>query len=129
MSVAPHFYDASYSCAAIFPSDFVVVAKHRAQVVCVGRLSQDDALTWFGGMQVEPAFQRQDPGCRILTTFRVEIGVRLCCDLAHEHQVDVHRNVGFEPTPKRCRGPLPTVAQGSRARDAGGRLDQAGAIP
>lgn len=107
----------------------MVVAKHRAQVVCVGRLSQDDALPWFGGMQVEPAFQRQDLGCRILTTFRVAIGGRLRCYLPHEHLVDFYRNVGFGPTTQEMPRPLPTVAQGSRARDAGGRLDQAGAIP
>ena len=46
---------------------------------------------------------------------------RLCCRVAHGRL--------SSQRPKRCRCPLPPVAQGSRARDAGGRLDQAGEIP
>ena len=68
LPVAQRFYESrGYGGAAVVPSDFVVLAKERDRVVGVGRLCQEHDLLWLRGMQVEPQFQGQGIGARILS--------------------------------------------------------------
>ena len=100
---AQRFYESrEYGGAAIVPSDFVVLAKERDRIVGVGRLSQEDTL-WLRGMQVEPLFQRQGIGARILRRLDQEISRRWCCCLPYDHLVGFYRQAGFE----RADGNLP----------------------
>ena len=94
---AQRFYESrGYGGATIVPSDFVVLAKERNRIVGVGRLCQEHELLWLRGMQVEPQFQRQGIGARILERLDQEIGNRWCCCLPYDHLVNFYRQAGFE---------------------------------
>ena len=82
---AQRFYESrGYGGAAVVPSDFVVLAKEPDRIVGVGRLCQEQELLWLRGMQVEPQFQRQGIGARILGRLDQEIGNRRCCCLPYD---------------------------------------------
>ena len=96
-SEAQRFYESrGYGGADIVPSDFVVLAKERGRIIGVGRLCQEQELLWLRGMQVEPKFQRQGVGARILGLLDQEIGNRWCCCLPYDHLVNFYRQVRFE---------------------------------
>jgi len=91
------FYESrGYGGTAVVPSDFVVLAKEQNRIVGVGRLCQEHELLWLRGMQVEPRFQRQGIGARILGRLDQEIGNRWCCCLPYDHLVNFYRQAGFE---------------------------------
>lgn len=97
LPVAQRFYESrGYGGAAVVPSDFVVLAKERDRVVGVGRLCQEHDLLWLRGMQVEPQFQGQGIGARILKRLDEEISNRWCCCLPYDHLVNFYRQAGFE---------------------------------
>jgi GNAT superfamily N-acetyltransferase len=97
LHVAQRFYESrGYGGAAVVPSDFVVLAKERDRIVGVGRLCQEQELLWLRGMQVEPQFQRQGIGARILGRLDQEIGNRWCCCLPYDHLVNFYRQARFE---------------------------------
>ncbi|WP_454261316.1 GNAT family N-acetyltransferase [Pseudoxanthomonas mexicana] len=98
LPAAQRFYESrGYGGAAVVPSDFVVRAKERDRIVGVGRLCQEHGLLWLRGMQVDPQFQRQGIGARILGRLDQEIGNRWCCCLPYDHLVNFYRQAGFEP--------------------------------
>ena len=110
LPAAQRFYESrGYGGAAIVPSDFVVLAKVQGRIVGVGRLCQEQELLWLRGMQVEPQFQSQGIGRKILELLDQEIGNRWCCCLPYDHLVNFYRQARFE----RATGDLP-IALGQR---------------
>ncbi len=98
MRKAQDFYDSQgYGGAPVAPSDFVVLAKYRDQIVGAGRLCLEQEHLWLRGMQVEPKFQRRGLGTKILQRLDHEIGGRMCCCLPHDHLVAFYMRAGFEP--------------------------------
>jgi len=99
LPAAQRFYESRGYCgAAIVPSDFVVLAKRLDKIAGIGRLCQERELLWLRGMQVEPQFQRQGIGTKILQRLDQEIGNRWCCCLPYDHLVSFYRQAGFEST-------------------------------
>jgi GNAT superfamily N-acetyltransferase len=93
---AQQFYESrGYGGAAIAPSDFVVLAKRHDEIMGIGRLCQEQELLWLRGMQVEPEFQRQGIGTRILQRLVQEIGDQWCCCLPYDHLTDFYQQAGF----------------------------------
>jgi GNAT superfamily N-acetyltransferase len=93
---AQQFHESrGYGGAAIVPSDFVVLAKHQNEIMGIGRLCQEQELLWLRGMQVEPRFQGQGIGTRILQRLVQEIGERWCCCLPYDHLTRFYQQAGF----------------------------------
>jgi GNAT superfamily N-acetyltransferase len=93
--VAQLYADANYD-APLAPSDMVMVAILRGQVIGAVRLCSEHGVTVLRGMQISSSFQRQGIGSRLLAAClpHLDCGPAFC--LPYAHLVDFYAAAGFE---------------------------------
>ncbi len=103
---AQRFYDSrGYGGTPIETSDFVVLARHDGELVGIGRLSRETQFICLRGMQVQPDFQNNGIGSRILEVLVSALGTEDCYCLPYKHLVNFYGQAGFRD----FSAELPTV--------------------
>ena len=77
------------------PDDAVVVAEHEGRIIGVVRLAPEHGTTVLRGMRVEPAYQHQGLGSRMLAELDARLGAGECYCIAYAHLVGFYGQIGF----------------------------------
>ena len=76
--------------------DRVYVATHQGCPIGLVRRTDDQGILMLRGMQVDPNFQRQRVGTRLLRAFVAELPTRECYCIPFSHLVEFYGEEGFE---------------------------------
>lgn len=82
--------------APLDPADRVIVAKLLGRVVGAVRLCPEHGVTVLRGMQIEPAFQRQGLGARLLAACLPHLAGKQVFCLPYAHLAGFYAASGFE---------------------------------
>src|SRR6266513_1285015 len=92
---ARRFYTERNYGGGIQPEDLVLVAEYQGQVVGIVRLAPEQGTTVLRGMQVDPAFQRQGVGMRLLAAVAQVLGNQRCFCIPYTHLADFYGKIDF----------------------------------
>lgn len=93
--VAALYAAAGYG-APVDPADTVIVARLIGRIVGAVRLFPEHGVTVLRGMQVNPAFQRQGLGARLLAACLPHLAGREVFCLPYSHLAGFYAAAGFE---------------------------------
>jgi predicted N-acetyltransferase YhbS len=97
ISRAANFYAERRYAGGIRPEDSVLLAEHDGELVGIVRLTAEQGVVVLRGMQVQPRFQRQGIGKRLLATVAQELEGRGCFCIPYVHLVGFYGGIGFRP--------------------------------
>ena len=89
-------YEAWKYTGRVAPGDTIVVADRKGEMVGVLRLVPEQGTTVLRGMRVQPTFQGQGVGSRMLELADRLIGPRECYCLAYAHLREFYGRIGFK---------------------------------
>jgi N-acetylglutamate synthase-like GNAT family acetyltransferase len=92
-----NFYAERRYGGGIRPEDSVLLAEHDGELVGIVRLTAEEGVVVLRGMQVQPRFQRQGIGKRLLATVAQELEGRGCFRIPYVHLVGFYGGIGFRP--------------------------------
>jgi predicted N-acetyltransferase YhbS len=92
-----NFYAERRYGGGIRPEDSVLLAEHDGELVGIVRLTAEEGVVVLRGMQVQPRFQRQGIGKRLLATVAQELEGRGCFCIPYVHLVGFYGGIGFRP--------------------------------
>jgi N-acetylglutamate synthase-like GNAT family acetyltransferase len=96
ISRALKFYAERRYGGGIRPEDTVLLAEHDGELVGIVRLTAEKGVMVLRGMQVQPRFQRQGIGKKLLATVAHELDGRHCFCIPYAHLVGFYGRIGFE---------------------------------
>src|SRR6266480_1135457 len=77
------------------PEDVVLLAERNGELVGIVRLATEEGVVVLRGMQVDPRFQRQGIGKRLLATVAQELDGKGCFCIPYAHLVGFYGGIGF----------------------------------
>jgi GNAT superfamily N-acetyltransferase len=77
------------------PEDAIFIAKQGGGLIGVVRFVAEGGTTVLRGMRVQPEFQRQRIGSRLLDAAVAALGGQECYCIPYAHLVDFYGRVGF----------------------------------
>jgi GNAT superfamily N-acetyltransferase len=92
---ALNFYAERRYGGGIRPEDTVLLAERGGDLVGIVRLAAEEGVVVLRGMQVDPRFQRQGIGKRLLATVAQELDGRVCFCIPYAQLVGFYRGIGF----------------------------------
>ncbi len=95
LSGVRRFYATSQYSGQLRPEDKIFIAEHEGLIIGVVRLVAEGGTTVLRGMQVQPEFQRQQVGSRLLAATVGALGPRPCYCIAYAHLVSFYGRAGF----------------------------------
>ncbi len=90
-----NFYAERRYGGGIRPEDAVLLAEHDGELAGIVRLTTEEGVVVLRGMQVQPRFQRQGIGKRLLATVVQELDGRSCFCIPYAHLVRFYGGIGF----------------------------------
>jgi N-acetylglutamate synthase-like GNAT family acetyltransferase len=90
-----NFYAERRYGGGIRPEDAVLIAEHDGELVGIVRLAAEEGVVVLRGMQVDPRFQRQGIGEKLLAAVAEELEGRACFCIPYAHLVGFYREIGF----------------------------------
>ena len=96
ISRALNFYAERRYGGGIRPDDAVLLAERDGELVGMVRLAAEEGVVVLRGMQVDPRFQRQGIGKRLLATLAQELDGRSCFCIPYAHLAGFYRGIGFQ---------------------------------
>jgi predicted N-acetyltransferase YhbS len=79
------------------PDDAIFIAEQDDRLIGVVRLVAEGGTTVLRGMRVQPEFQRQRIGTRLLDAAVAGLGQLECYCIPYAHLIDFYGRVGFVP--------------------------------
>ena len=95
VSRALNFYAERRYGGGIRPADLVLIAEHDGELVGIVRLAAEEGVVVLRGMQVDPTFQRQGIGKKLLASVAQELDERDCFCIPYAHLVGFYGRIGF----------------------------------
>lgn len=92
--------------AGIASSDTVFVATHRNRTIGLVRRTEEQGALMLRGMHVDPDFQRQGVGTRLLQAFVADLPARECFCIPFDHLIAFYGQSGFAVVPLRESPPF-----------------------
>jgi GNAT superfamily N-acetyltransferase len=77
------------------PDDAIFIARHGDRLIGVVRLVDEGGTTVLRGMRVEPEFQRQRVGTKLLDVAMAALGPHECYCIPYAHLIDFYGRAGF----------------------------------
>ena len=90
-----NFYAERRYGGEIRPEDAMLLAECDGELVGIVRLAAEEGLVVLRGMQVDPRFQRQGIGKRLLATVAQELDGRGCFCIPYAHLVGFYGRIRF----------------------------------
>ena len=92
---ALNFYAERRYGGGIRSEDAVLLAERGGDLVGIVRLAAEGGVMVLRGMQVDPRYQRQGIGERLLAIVAQELAGRGCFCIPYAHLVGFYRGIGF----------------------------------
>lgn len=89
------FYEHVGYGGGVQATDQVLVIRHGQQIVAAVRLCKEHGILVLRGMFVDPEYQRQGYGVRLLESAAIVIGAAECWCVPHAHLVQFYSRAGF----------------------------------
>jgi GNAT superfamily N-acetyltransferase len=95
ISRALNFYAERRYGGGIQPEDVVILAERDGELVGIVRLTAEQGVVVLRGMQVDPMFQRQGIGKKLLAAVAQELDDKDCFCIPHAHLVGFYGGIRF----------------------------------